>query len=468
MSEAAETAAGFLSPGVPAEATACSAVPAPAVPAPGQASAARLARHRRLMGLSGAPPAPASEAATAPAVPGDPIAGGRPGTADTSASAPPAPKAPVIVLTDAVKAPVAAASAGKSVSVGKPKDASKKSLAVHAAPFVLNPAVQDFNPSASGTGDAGAAQGATGQAGGGRKGRERGKVGGSEAAGAPGAKPNGRNGRNGRNVSESNGEEKADGAVEGRKRGKKPLALGVAEEAVGEDDVKVVDAVPGLLWEEVGTEKPESGSEIKNAGLAKALQHRTKFTVEALKKWNVVDLTFENYIEVGGKYFKPSAKPREKRDKPGKRDNGDGAAKKERAADARGAIDGAAKKDKAAIARGGRGAARVDGNADGNAEEPVLDGKGKGKKKAGGGKAGGAWWRTLQEDDPISLEPLNRLRYAPFDLKANADITVWFDPKMLGNYLVSSASFVHPVSRRELTKDDCQALGALEKAKMLT
>ena len=421
-----------------------------------------MARHRRLMGLSGAPPAPASEAATAPAVPGDPIAGDRPGTADASASAPPAPKAPVIVLTDAVKAPVAAASAVKSVSGGKGKDAPKKSLAVHAAPFVLNPAVQDFSPSASGTG----AAGVLGQGGGGRKGRERGKVGGSEAAGAPGAKLNGRNGRNGRNVSESNGEEKSDGAVEGPKRGKKPLAVGVAEGAV-EGDVNV-DAVPGLLWEEVGTEKPESGSEIKNAGLAKALQHRTKFTVEALKKWNVVDLTLESYIEVGGKYFKPSAKPREKRDKPGKRDNGDGAAKKEKAADARGAVDGAAKKDKAAIARGGRGAARVDGNADCNAEEPALDGKGKGKKKAGGGKAGGAWWRTLQEDDPISLEPLNRLRYAPFDLKANADITVWFDPKMLGNYLVSSASFVHPVSRRELTKDDCQALGALEKAKTQT
>ena len=78
--------------------------------------------------------------------------------------------------------------------------------------------------------------------------------------------------------------------------------------------------------------------------------------------------------------------------------------------------------------------------------------------QAKGKKKGGAWWRTLQEDDPISLEPLNKLQYAPFDLKANDDISVWFDPRILGNYLVSTAAFEHPLSRRALTRGDCQAL----------
>ena len=34
------------------------------------------------------------------------------------------------------------------------------------------------------------------------------------------------------------------------------------------------------------------------------------------------------------------------------------------------------------------------------------------------------WWKTLQEDDPISLEPISQLGYEPFDLKANGDISV--------------------------------------------
>eukprot|EP00960_Hanusia_phi_P022844 675204-Hanusia_phi.AAC.14 len=69
------------------------------------------------------------------------------------------------------------------------------------------------------------------------------------------------------------------------------------------------------------------------------------------------------------------------------------------------------------------------------------------------------WWKLLQEDDPISLEPISQLRYEPFDLKANDDISVPFlirsgeSCNMLDGRLTERAS-----SRRPITKDDCEAL----------
>jgi hypothetical protein len=37
-------------------------------------------------------------------------------------------------------------------------------------------------------------------------------------------------------------------------------------------------------------------------------------------------------------------------------------------------------------------------------------------------KLGPYWWRALKEEDMISLEPLNRLKYPPFELAAGADL----------------------------------------------
>ena len=49
------------------------------------------------------------------------------------------------------------------------------------------------------------------------------------------------------------------------------------------------------------------------------------------------------------------------------------------------------------------------------------------------------WWRKLTDCDPISLEPLRRLRVPPFNLVTDEQQRAcWFDGKLLANYLVSS------------------------------
>ena len=75
------------------------------------------------------------------------------------------------------------------------------------------------------------------------------------------------------------------------------------------------------------------------------------------------------------------------------------------------------------------------------------------------------WWtRDLATvEDPISLEPLRKLRYPPFQCKTDPTLlhgtsSDWFDGCVLANYLVSTAHFVHPISRRDLTREECVAL----------
>lgn len=98
----------------------------------------------------------------------------------------------------------------------------------------------------------------------------------------------------------------------------------------------------------------------------------------------------------------------------------------------------------------------------------------------------GGWWRKLEEEDPISLEPLKDLPYPPFELsfqtsgivhyvsyiknlktnKNNHDIYIglikpaanYFDGKVLAYYIVSTANFTNPLSRDELTREDCRKL----------
>jgi hypothetical protein len=64
--------------------------------------------------------------------------------------------------------------------------------------------------------------------------------------------------------------------------------------------------------------------------------------------------------------------------------------------------------------------------------------------------------RSLTESDPISLEP----RFPPFDLGTDESHATYFDGRVLANYLVSTGSFIHPISRRELTRDECKRLDA--------
>ncbi|KAL3906826.1 MAG: hypothetical protein SGPRY_010402, partial [Prymnesium sp.] len=75
------------------------------------------------------------------------------------------------------------------------------------------------------------------------------------------------------------------------------------------------------------------------------------------------------------------------------------------------------------------------------------------------------WWAhsLSAQDDPISLEPLRTLAYPPFQLLADpllahATNSDWFDGKVLASYLISTGSFYHPISRRELDRGECEEL----------
>jgi hypothetical protein len=70
------------------------------------------------------------------------------------------------------------------------------------------------------------------------------------------------------------------------------------------------------------------------------------------------------------------------------------------------------------------------------------------------------WWQSLDVDDPISLNPIAKLKREPFSLAADEQgaVPVYFDGQMLANYLISSGSFLHPVSRRILSRAECVSL----------
>jgi len=122
------------------------------------------------------------------------------------------------------------------------------------------------------------------------------------------------------------------------------------------------------------------------------------------------------------------------------------------------------------------------------------------------------WWATLlDEDDPISLEPLAKLAYPPFSLRNQApepepepeqqpvmlerhtechprkasraqqqqqqqqqqpaatasECVTHFDGRVLAHYLVSTLSFAHPITRRELSLSECEHLDAYLQANRL-
>lgn len=95
--------------------------------------------------------------------------------------------------------------------------------------------------------------------------------------------------------------------------------------------------------------------------------------------------------------------------------------------------------------------------------EPRGTARARGRGRAHGkGRGQGAgkerWWSQLTDVDPISLEPLAALPYEPFKLATGSDVDTLFDPTMLASYLISTGSFMHPISRRPLTQADCEAL----------
>ena len=84
-------------------------------------------------------------------------------------------------------------------------------------------------------------------------------------------------------------------------------------------------------------------------------------------------------------------------------------------------------------------------------------------------RAANRWWaRELASAiDPISLDPIRTMRYPPFELRADIvqshNDSDWFDGAVLASYLVSTGNFTHPMSRRELERDECSALDAYLK-----
>jgi hypothetical protein len=63
----------------------------------------------------------------------------------------------------------------------------------------------------------------------------------------------------------------------------------------------------GLKWMSVGSKKPVSGTQISNEALAAALQTNIEFNRHELESFNfnVPNLSYDSYIQVDSKYFKP-------------------------------------------------------------------------------------------------------------------------------------------------------------------
>jgi hypothetical protein len=67
--------------------------------------------------------------------------------------------------------------------------------------------------------------------------------------------------------------------------------------------------------------------------------------------------------------------------------------------------------------------------------------------------ASARWWSTLEDVDPISLEPLNTLPYTPFQLGCNR-----FDGIVLAHYILTTGTLEDPMTRASLTRADCMRL----------
>jgi hypothetical protein len=68
------------------------------------------------------------------------------------------------------------------------------------------------------------------------------------------------------------------------------------------------------------------------------------------------------------------------------------------------------------------------------------------------------WWQQLDEHCPLSLESLSEKSYPPFNLGTDESHTTYFDGRTLAKWLISSGKFIHPCSRREITRDECKRL----------
>jgi hypothetical protein len=77
-------------------------------------------------------------------------------------------------------------------------------------------------------------------------------------------------------------------------------------EVWGTENEPTKEMALGLKWNEAGSEKPTTGTEIKNELLVAALQKQVEFKKEEWVKFQVADLSSNSYIKVGDHYFKPA------------------------------------------------------------------------------------------------------------------------------------------------------------------
>ena len=63
----------------------------------------------------------------------------------------------------------------------------------------------------------------------------------------------------------------------------------------------------GLNWKKMDPVNPRNGRELSNPGLATALESRTEFTQQEWDEFGITSLHTDDFIKVGGSYFKPAA-----------------------------------------------------------------------------------------------------------------------------------------------------------------
>ena len=106
----------------------------------------------------------------------------------------------------------------------------------------------------------------------------------------------------------------------------------------------------------------------------------------------------------------------------------------------------------------GRGGKGKEAAVEENATPHASGGRGRGRGR--GGAVHAPWWRTLEGDDPITLEPLCELAYPPFELAVDDSKRSYFDGRALAEYLTAARLFQNPLSRRPLERADCERLDA--------
>eukprot|EP00629_Pelagomonadales_sp_RCC1024_P012759 CAMPEP_0119294002 /NCGR_PEP_ID=MMETSP1329-20130426/47095_1 /TAXON_ID=114041 /ORGANISM="Genus nov. species nov., Strain RCC1024" /LENGTH=184 /DNA_ID=CAMNT_0007294881 /DNA_START=102 /DNA_END=653 /DNA_ORIENTATION=- len=77
------------------------------------------------------------------------------------------------------------------------------------------------------------------------------------------------------------------------------------------------------------------------------------------------------------------------------------------------------------------------------------------KKAAAACTAPTHWWQCIDDEDPITLEPISALGAAPFVLGGT-----FFDAATLAGYLLESGRLENPLTREPLLRCDCKALDA--------